>query len=70
MSKSTPLLVLSVADIDFDLTVVLDPHGMFGGRREDRYSARTMPRHLRCRNAQCQQGGVDLVKYVYFAVSG
>lgn len=70
MSESRLFFVPSVADIDFDLTVVQDPHGMFGGRQESRYNAQTMPLHLHCRNSQCQQGGVDLVKYVYFNPSG
>lgn len=70
MAKLTPFLTLSVSDLDFELKVVQDPHGMFGGTREHHFSPKTTPQTLHCRNARCQQGGFELVKFVYFAADG
>lgn len=39
-------------------------------QRESRYSLADIPRHLRCVNPRCQQGGLDLQQVALFWSSG
>lgn len=57
----------------FELTVVQDRFGHYTShawQREVRYTKADIPRHLRCANPRCQQGGLDLQQTVNFWPSG
>ena len=57
----------------FELTVVQDRFGMYsrGGQPSvSRYTKADVPRHLRCVNSRCQQGGLDLQQIVNFFPAG
>ena len=58
------------SDIDFELTIVQDRHGMFGGKTDHHFTPKTVRQFLHCRNAICQQGGFEPAKFVEFAAFG
>jgi hypothetical protein len=52
---------------ELELIVVQDKWGHYtrdGQPRESRYTKDDIPRHLSCVNPRCQQGGLDLQKFV------
>ena len=57
-----------------EFTVTQDPYGYYmhlARRRKDHYTLTSaIPRHLRCLNPLCQQGGLDLHQIVRFWSSG
>jgi hypothetical protein len=51
--------------------VVQDPYRHYGQeQRETVYSKSDIPRHVRCVNQRCRQGGIDLQQLVWFSGAG
>lgn len=56
-----------------DMTIVQDRWGHYTRepwQRESRFSLDSVPRHLRCVNPRCQQGGLDLQQIAMFWGNG